>query len=83
MVGLILGIIFILAGIGISIACAKISVIEYKRDEHDKYVYDENRNRVKIKVYPYKKWISLILVITIILSAFTIFLGCITTIDTG
>jgi regulator of protease activity HflC (stomatin/prohibitin superfamily) len=83
MVGLIFGIIFILAGIGISIAFARTAETRYKNDGYGNYIYDDNHNRVTETTYPLKKWIGLVLVIALLLGSLSIFLGCVTTVDTG
>ena len=83
MVGLIFGIIFILTGIGISIAFARTVETCYKIDGYGNYIYDDNHNRVAETKYPLKKWIGLVLVVALILGSLSIFLGCVTTVDTG
>lgn len=83
MAGLIFGIIFILAGIFIAIACAKYTTQNYQVDERGNYVYDSNQNRVIETKYPFKKWISLVLVVAMLLGVIVIGLGCIASVDTG
>lgn len=83
MAGLIFGIIFILAGIVLSITFARTTSTRYKKDGCGNYIYDDKRNRVTETIYPFKKWISLILVIAMLLGALSILLSCITTVDTG
>ena len=83
MAGLIFGIIVILAGIGISIGCAKTTKLQYRVDTNGNYVYDENRNRITETIYPFKKWTSLVLIAALLLGSLFTFLGCIASVDTG
>ena len=83
MVGLVFGIIFILAGIGLGIWFYLNSETKYEEDTNGRYKYDENGNRIRSKVYPLRKFTALSVTIGIIIGAIMIGLGCIVSVDTG
>ncbi len=83
MIGLIFGIILLIAGLclGIYFYCA--AEHKYLEDERGNYVYDDNRNRVKVTTHPLRKFTALMIIVGIILGALVTGLGCITSVDTG
>lgn len=83
MAGLIFGIIFILAGIGIGLGLYFDSCLEVVLDEKGYAKYDEDGNKVRIKTYPLRKFTALALVVGILLGVITTGLGCIASVDTG
>ena len=83
MVGLVFGIIILLAGIGVGICFHYKTDTEYVYDENGRYKYDEYNNRIRKTVYPFRKFSKLAIIIGVIFGFIITGLGCIASIDTG
>ena len=83
MVGLVFGIIFILAGIGFGIYLFTKQEMEYDYDDSGRVKYDEYNNKVRIKVYPFRRFAALVIIIGALLGLILTGLGCINSVDTG
>ena len=82
MAGLIFGIIFLLAGIGVGIGLYLNTQTEYA-EEFGRCKYDDNGNRITIKTHPLRKYTVLAVTIGILLGFVVTGLGCIASVDTG
>ena len=83
MAGLVFGIIFLIVGVGVGIYFYCAANQEYLEDEHGNYVYDDNRNRVRVTTHPLRKFTALVMIAGVLLGAIVTGLGCITSVDTG
>ena len=83
MVGLVFGIIFILAGIGFSIYLFNKQEMEYDYDDNGKVKYDEHGFKLKVKTHPFRKFSVLVIIAGFVLGAVVTGLGCISSVDTG
>jgi regulator of protease activity HflC (stomatin/prohibitin superfamily) len=83
MVGLIFGIIFIIAGIGVGFSFYFSTKIAYATDASGHYTYDANGNRVTITKHPLRKFTLLVVIAGILLGILATGLGCIASVDTG
>lgn len=83
MVGLVFGIIILLAGLGVGFYLHFKTELNYVYDEHGKPKYDKNYNRETTKSYPFRKFSILIMIIGVILGFIITGLGCIVSVDTG
>lgn len=83
MVGLVFGIIFLLAGIGVGIYFYTCSETKWATDDRGKYLYDENDNHVKVTEHPLRKFTTLVVLCGVLLGAILTGLGCISSVDTG
>lgn len=83
MVGLIFGIIALLAGIGVGVYFAAHKVTSYEEDFYGNYKRDGNGNRVVTTTQPYKKFAFLPFVAGVLLAALFIGLSCVASIPTG
>ena len=75
MVGLVFGIIFLLAGIGVGIF--------FLMKTDTEYAYDEHGNRVVVHTHPLKKFAALIMIIGLFIGILLTCFGCILSVDTG
>lgn len=80
---LVFGIIVLLIGIGVGIVFHHKTDISYVCDESGLYKYDENHNRIKETVYPFRKFSKLAIIAGILLGLVITGLGCIASVDTG
>lgn len=83
MVGLIFGILIVIIGIVLASIFTKSTESSFVTDPSGRYVRDEAGNRVEKISYPLRKFVLPVLLGAIILGAFVISLGCITSVDTG
>ena len=83
MVGLVFGIIFLIVGICLGVACYFRTVIKYVEDERGYYKRDENGERITVKSHPLRKYSVLAIIAGIILGVLFTFFGCIASVDTG
>jgi regulator of protease activity HflC (stomatin/prohibitin superfamily) len=83
MVGLVFGIIFILAGIGVGSYFYSCSETAWAEDNNGRYLYDENNNHVKITKHPLRKFTTLVVLCGVLLGVVLTGLGCISSVDTG
>jgi hypothetical protein len=83
MVGLIFGIIFILAGIIAGIVLYLKTETKYKYDDNGNPMRDADFNRITVTVHPFRKFTVLLMVVGLILGALVASFGCIASIDTG
>jgi regulator of protease activity HflC (stomatin/prohibitin superfamily) len=83
MVGLVFGIIFLIAGVSIGVSCFFKSDVDYARDESGRQKYDESGNIITVKTYPFRKFTVLIIIAGVILGFIVTGLGCIASVDTG
>lgn len=83
MVGLVFGIIFLAAGLGVGFAFYLKADECYARDESGRQKYDEQGNRVTIKTYPLRKFTALIIIAGALLGCVLTCLGCIASVNTG
>ncbi len=83
MVGLVFGIIILLAGIGIGIVFYLKTDTNYECDSRGYTKYDEQGNRIKVTTHPLRKFTILVMVVGLILGALVTSFGCIASIDTG
>lgn len=83
MVGLVFGIIFLIVGICLGVACYFRTVIKYAEDERGYYKCDENGERITVKSHPLRKYSVLAIIAGIILGVLFTFFGCIASVDTG
>ena len=83
MIGLIAGIIIFAVGTIVGIYSYSISESAYAVDDDGSYKYDEDHNRIKKTVYPYRKHTVLIILAGIILGVIAIGAGSIASVDTG
>lgn len=83
MVGLVFGIILLLAGIGVGIWFFVANETSYVEDENGRYKRDADGNRVTVKTYPLKKFTGLAISAGALLGILLTLLGCIASVDTG
>jgi regulator of protease activity HflC (stomatin/prohibitin superfamily) len=83
MVGLIFGIIFILAGIIAGIVLYLKTETKYKYDDNGNPVRDADFNRITVTVHPFRKFTVLVMIIGIFLGVLITGFGCISSVDTG
>ena len=83
MVGLIFGIIFLLAGVGVGIWLFSASKTSYQEDERGNYVRDSRGERVKITEHPLRKFTGIAIAAGVFLGILLTFFGCISSVDTG
>jgi regulator of protease activity HflC (stomatin/prohibitin superfamily) len=83
MVGLIFGIIFILAGIIAGIVLYLKTETKYKYDDNGNPMRDADFNRITVTVHPLRKFTVLVMIIGIFLGVLVTGFGCITSVDTG
>ena len=83
MAGLIFGIIFLLAGIGLGVSFFVGTGYKYAEDERGNYKRDANGDRIKIVTHPLRKYTALVMIVGVLLGAVTTGLGCIASVDTG
>jgi len=83
MVGLVFGIIFLLAGIGVGIFLYSKTDIEYVCDTDGRPKRDEHGNRVTMTTRPLKKYTILAMIAGLLLGLLVTSLGCIASVDTG
>lgn len=83
MVGLIVGIICLIAGIIVGTILAAKTEEEYQEDEYGRYLTDSTGKKNCVKVAPYKKysWIAFVAGITLCIIA--VFCSCTTSVETG
>ena len=83
MVGLIFGIIFLLAGVGVGIWFFSASKTSYKEDERGNYVRDSHGDRIEITEHPLRKFTKFAIIGGIVLGIGISLLGCIASVATG
>lgn len=83
MVGLIFGIIFLLAGVGAGIFFAVKTGSEYSYNTAGQRRRDENGDYIMVKSHPLKKFSGLSIILGIFLAILLTFFGCISSVDTG
>lgn len=83
MVGLIFGIIFLIAGVGAGVFFAVKTESDYAYNSVGQRKRDENGEYVMIKSYPLKKFSGLSIILGIFLALLLTFFGCISSVDTG
>ena len=83
MVGLIFGIIFLLAGVGAGIFFAVKTDSEYAYNTVGQRKRDENGDYIMVKSHPLKKFSGLSIILGIFLALLLTFFGCISSVDTG
>lgn len=83
MVGLIFGIIFLIAGVGVGVYCLAHKEIRYETDGYGDFKRDANGNRIKYVAHPLKKFAVLAIVAGILLAVLLTWLGCIASVPTG
>lgn len=83
MVGLIFGIIFLLAGIGVGIYFYCQTDTSYALDADGRTKRDEHGNRITITTRPLKKFMILAMVAGLLLGLIVTSFGCIASVDTG
>lgn len=83
MAGLIFGIIFLLAGVGLGIFFFAYKNTSYEEDFYGNYKKDEYGNRIKITTKPFKKFSFAPVVAGVLLAVLLVWLGCIASVPTG
>ena len=83
MAGLIFGIIFILAGIGVGISLYNNTTVSYVEDARGNYVRDDNGDRVTETKHPLRKLTVPVVIAGLLLGVLFTGLGCIASVDTG
>ena len=83
MVGLIFGIIFLLAGVGAGIFFAVKTDSEYAYNTVGQRKRDENGDYIMVKSHPLKKFSGLSIILGVFLALLLTFFGCISSVDTG
>lgn len=83
MFGLVLGIIVLLAGVGVGVFLATKSEEEYQKNENGDYVYDKDYNRILVKTHPTRKYSWISFVVGAALAVLFIFCGSVANVDTG
>ena len=83
MAGLIFGIIFIIAGIGVGISFYFNTQTKYDTDARGNYKYDADGNRITIDTHPLRKFTSRVVIIGVLFGIIFTGLGCIASVDTG
>ena len=83
MVGLVFGILVLLAGIGLGAYFFLASKTRYAEDDDGCYLRDDAGNRIRVKEYPLRKFTWLSVGAGIFLGILLTFFGCISSVDTG
>lgn len=83
MFGLILGIILLVAGLGLAVHFATHKVTKYQTDRWGDKVRGEDGQYIATTTMPFKKYSLLTAVIAIVLCVVLVFLGCIASVPTG
>ena len=83
MVGFIFGIIFLLAGIGLSVFFFVHKHTAYEKDSYGNYKRDGNGILISKTTQPFKKFAVLAMVVGILLAILLTWLGCIASVPTG
>ena len=83
MVGLIFGIIFLLAGIGVGVFFLMKTETDYACDAHGYTKRDENGNRIAVTTRPLRKFAVLAMIVGLLLGLLVTSFGCIASVDTG
>lgn len=83
MAGLIFGIIFLIAGVGLGAFFFVHKKTSYKEDEFGYYVKDENGDRILETTKPFKKFALLAIVAGVLIAVLLTWLGCIASVPTG
>ena len=83
MVGLVFGIIFLIAGICVGVTFYFNTTTKYVEDASGRYKYDDNGNRMTTKLHPLRKYTTLVVIAGFILGILLTFFGCLTSVDTG
>ena len=83
MVGLIFGIIFLLAGIGVGVYFIVAKRTEYACDSRGYMKYDEHGDRIRTTTHPLRKFVALAMIVGLFLGLLVTGFGCISSVDTG
>lgn len=83
MVGLIFGIIFLIAGIGGGVFCLTYKETSYEEDCYGHYKKDESGKRIQITNKPFKKFALMAMIAGILIATLLTWLGCIASVPTG
>ena len=83
MAGLIFGILFLLAGVGVGIWLFSASETSYQEDERGNYVRDAHGERIKITKHHLRKFTKFAIIGGVILGIGLTLLGCIASVGTG
>ncbi len=83
MVGLIFGIIFLIAGIGVGVFFLTHKETSYEKDFYGHYKKDESGNRIQATNKPFKKFALMAMIAGILIAVLLTWLGCIASVPTG
>lgn len=83
MAGLIFGIIFLIAGVGLGVFFCVHKKTTYEEDYYGNYKKDANGNRIQTTTKPFKKFSLVSIVAGVLLAVLLIWCGCIASVPTG